>query len=77
MLDSKYQGRGDLPHFLDKEAAKFGCLISDLRLHPILRRAALWDLLCANCPQEQRTDSLKYLMSGEPTHSNKEVNDYG
>ena len=35
----------DKPHVLDILAKKQGCFVSDLRLNPINRRAALADLL--------------------------------
>ena len=48
-------------HFLDKEALKLGCYISDLRLHPALRQIALLDLYCSDCPYPQRVEAVRYL----------------
>ena len=50
--------------FLEETALKYGCFISDLKLVPSLRRAAIYDLLHAEpgkYPLDQRREYACYL----------------
>ena len=54
----------DEPHVLDILAKKQGCFVSDLRLNPINRRAALADLLLLDDSAfllKERKEAVYYL----------------
>ena len=51
----------DKPHVLDILAKKQGCFVSDLRLNPINRRAALADLLLLDDSPTGRKNGEKLL----------------
>ena len=56
------------PHVLDILAKKQGCFVSDLRLNPINRRAALADLLLLDDSayrQQEWREAASYLL-GNP-----------
>ena len=51
-------------HLLDILAQRQGCFISDLRLNPILRRAAFYDLCSlwgGLCPLKEWEEAVHYL----------------
>ena len=67
-------------HLLDILAARHGCFISDLKLTPFLRRAALSDL-CGmdenSYPLSQWQDAVRYLTGDERDFASiKEVKDF-
>lgn len=67
-------------HLLDVLAKRRGCFISDLCLIPMLRRAALFDMLKMDAdsyPLRQWHDAVRYLTGDERTfESVSEIKDF-
>lgn len=65
--------------FLDETALKYGCFISELKLDPELRRAAIYDLLHVRpgqYPLDQWQECVCYLTgSTRPFYTAEELRD--
>ena len=66
----------DKPHVLDILAKKQGCFVSDLRLNPINRRAALADLILLDDSayrQQEWREAASYLLGNPLPMDSEEI----